>query len=108
MKFTAVFALIAAVSAVQINGADPVTSAKARETTLDTSRSVVAEQHRFEAEHLDMHLNNLKEAADQCQTVKTTVRAARSKQVAGGDQYAEQKTYKGSGGGATKWDDGKE
>ena len=90
MKFA--FFFVAAVAAVQLNG-NPVDSAKARESTLETSRKVVAAQNKFEADHGAMHAKNMAKAAADCQTNKDRVRLARSRQVAGGDQYPPMKTY---------------
>ena len=90
MKFVALF--VAAAAAVQLHGT-PTDSAKARESTLDTSRSVVAAQNAFEASHAAMHATNMANADAECQAHKDSVRLARSRQVAGGDQYPPMKTY---------------
>ena len=92
MKFSVIVALVAAVSAVTISG-NPTDSAKARESTLDTSRKVVATQQKFEADHFAMHSKNMAKADAEAQALKTKVRLARTKQVAGGDQYPPMKTY---------------
>ena len=54
MKFFSLIALVAAVSAIKIS--DPSASAKARESTLATSRTVVATQDKFAADHLATHV----------------------------------------------------
>ena len=92
MKLSIFVALVASVAAIQIKGT-PTDSAKARESTLDTSRQVVAAQDKFAVNHLDMHTKNMNQAEKECQTLKTSVRAARAAQVAGGDQYPPMKTY---------------
>ena len=91
MKFATLFALIATAAAVRIS--DPKASAAARESTLATSRSVVATQNKFEADHLNMHTNNMNTAQNECQTLKTSVRLARARMVAGGDQTPAMKKY---------------
>ena len=91
MKLSVFVALIASVAAIQIRGT-PTESAKARESTLETSRSVVDTQQKFAADHLDMHTNNMNQAEQECQTQKTHVRAARAAMVAGGDQTPPMKT----------------
>ena len=92
MKFAAIFALIATASAVTITG-NPTDSAKARESTLATSRSVVSTQLKFEADHGTMHAKNMATAENECQTLKGKVRLARAHQVAGGNQYPDMKKY---------------
>ena len=83
MKFYSLIALIATVSAIKIS--DPKTSAAARESTLATSRTVVAAQNKFEDDHFAMHDKNMNTAQTECQTLKTSVRLARARMVAGGD-----------------------
>ena len=92
MKFAAIFALVATASAVVISG-NPTDSAKARESTLDTSRKVVASQNSFEAAHTSTHLAAMAKQAADTQAQKDAVRLARSRQVAGGDQTPPMKKY---------------
>ena len=91
MKFYSLIALVATVSAIKIS--DPKGSAAARESTLTTSRSVVAAQNKFEADHFAMHTKNMNTADQECHDLKTSVRLARARQVAGGDQTPAMKKY---------------
>ena len=91
MKFFSLIALVATASAIKI--ADPKASAAARESTLTASRAAVATQTKFEADHLAMHTKNMNTAETECQTLKTSVRLARARMVAGGDQTPAMKKY---------------
>merc|ERR1712238_311183 len=92
MKF-AVIALIATVSAIRLE--DPNASYAAKAANLAGSLQAVATQQAFEADHFAMHSSNMATADSECQTPKTHVRAARSAQEAGGNQYPAFKIYGG-------------
>ena len=92
MKFAVIAALFATVSAIRIE--DPNASYKAKADNLALSLQTVANQQKFEADHFAMHSSNMATADAECQTLKTHVRAARSAQEAGGNQYPAFKIYK--------------
>ena len=96
MKF-AVLALIATASAIRLDA--PNDSYKAKADSLALSLQTVATQQKFEADHFAMHSANMATADAECQALKTHVRAARSAQEAGGNQYPPFKVY----GGDKKW-----
>merc|ERR1712167_96518 len=97
MKFVSLFVAIAAAALVQKDGekkaATPQDSHDAMTSTRDTSRSVVAEQNRFEAELAAMHASNMANADNAAQTLKNSVRAAREKQKTETNQIPAMKTY---------------
>ena len=74
MKFAA-FALIATVSAVQIE--TPKESYAAKAESLKEVLATVAEQHRFEAEHAAMHAANMAKADADQEAEQKRIREAR-------------------------------
>ena len=91
MRATVIALLVVAASAMRLQTPDE--SYKAKADSLAAVNAAVAEQQRFAAEHLAMHTANMDKADAECQALKTHVRAARSAQEAGGNQYPAFKTY---------------
>ena len=91
MKVAVIAVLFASVSAIRMTA--PNDSYQAKADSLAAALSAVATQHQFEADHFAMHSNNMATAESECQTLKSHVRAARSAQEAGGNQYPAYKTY---------------
>ena len=91
MKVAAIALLIASVSAIRISA--PNDSYKAKADSLAAALDAVATQKQFEADHFAMHSKNMATADAECQALKSHVRAARSAQEAGGNQYPPFKTY---------------
>mgnify|MGYP000005582643 CR=1 FL=1 len=91
MKFATFAALIATAAAIRVQAPNDSYAAKA--ASLAGSLNTVATQQKFEADHFAMHSSNMATADAECATLKTHVRAARSAQEAGGNQYPPFKTY---------------
>ena len=91
MKAAVIALLFATVSAVRLDAPNDSYAAKA--ASLANSLQTVATQQKFEADHFAMHSSNMATADAECQALKTHVRAARSAQEAGGNQYPAFKTY---------------
>ena len=66
MKASLIALLIATVSAVRI--ATPNEAYAAKAASLDVSHKTIAEQGKFEADHLEMHTTNMDKAAQECKT----------------------------------------
>ena len=91
MKFATFAALIATAAAIRVQAPNDSYAAKA--ASLAGSLETVANQQKFEADHFAMHSSNMATADAECSSLKTKVRAARSAQEAGGNQYPGFKTY---------------
>ena len=92
MKFTAILVLVASVSGIKLSGT-PMDSKGAYDAGRAAAAATVAEQQRFEAEHLAMHTANMAKAHKDCDDHKNHVRSEREKQREGGNQYPAFKRY---------------
>ena len=91
MKAAVIALLVAATAAMRLQTPNESYAAKAE--SLAGSLNTVATQQKFAADHLAMHTANMDKAEADCQALKSHVRAARSAQEAGGNQYPAPKTY---------------
>ena len=91
MKAAVIALLVATATAMRLQ--TPNESYAAKAASLQGSLDTVAAQQKFAADHLSMHTSNMDTAEAECQALKSHVRAARSAQEAGGNQYPALKTY---------------
>ena len=95
MKFVSLIVAIAAAAVVQkdAKAADPQASHDAYKDSLANGLKVVAGQNAFEANHGATHAAAMANADNECQTLKNSVRSARTRQITESNQIPPMKTY---------------